>query len=266
MKSKTPLISVIIPIYNESCNISALDKEIKKTIEKLPCKYEIIYINDGSTDSSLKELLSFKKVTIINLTKHYGQSEAIDAGLRQATGQYIVTMDGDGQNNPKYIITLFNKLISENFDFVNCRRMHRKTKKGIIFMSSIQKYIQSKLLGDDMNDPGCSLRIYRKKTINNLYLRGKMHRFITTLLKLRGFSTGEIEITDRRRRFGKSKYGYGKALKMSADLLYIFIFIKLKIKTAYFWILTTLLFATSLAIFITARKEDISIKILSGAL
>jgi glycosyltransferase involved in cell wall biosynthesis len=265
MKSKIPLISVVVPIYNESHNISNLDKEIKEAIKKIPCKFEIIYINDGSDDGSLNELLTLKNITIINLSKHYGQSIALDAGFRQAAGQFIVTIDGDGQNNPGYIAELFDKLISGNFDFVNCRRVHRQTKKGIIFMSAMQKYVQFKLLGDDTHDPGCSLRIYRKKVIANLFLRGKMHRFISSLLKLNGYKAGEIKIIDRRRKFGKSKYGCGKAFKMSVDLLYIFIFIKLKIKAVYIWTLTALLLIATAIVFLVA-KDSMLIRTLSGAL
>lgn len=214
-------LSVVIPVYNEEGNILLLDKELKEEVSKIFSNFEIIYINDGSTDNSLKELLSLSNVKIINLNRNYGQSVAFDSGFKNATGDLIVTMDGDGQNDPRDIKYLFEKLEKDNLDVVAGFRKYRKDKKGIKILTKIGRFLRKRLIGDIVNDQGCSLRIYKREAVISLDIGGEMHRYILALLKWKGFNIGEVVVNDRARVHGKSKYNYSKALRGFIDLIWI---------------------------------------------
>lgn len=214
-------LSIIIPIYNEEGNIIPLNNEIKTEVQKDFSDFEVIYVNDGSTDQSLKELLSLSDIKVIDLNKNYGQSIAFDAGFKQAIGDIVVTMDGDGQNDPRDIKKLYEKLKSENLDVVAGWRKNRRDKGGIKILTKIGRFLRKKLIGDVVNDQGCSLRIYTKEAAKSLDLGGEMHRYILSILKWKGFKIGEIVVNDRVRVFGKSKYNYSKAVRGFIDMIYI---------------------------------------------
>lgn len=176
-------LSVIIPVYNESKNIIPLYKELKEELSKNFEDFEIIYINDGSQDNSLQELLSLKDVVILDLNKNYGQSIAFDCGFKHGTGYYFVTLDGDGQNDPKDIKRLYDELINKNLEVVSGFRKNRKDKKGILLLSKLGRYLRQRIIQDTVRDTGCSLRIYKRVTINSLDLYGEMHRYILAILR-----------------------------------------------------------------------------------
>ncbi len=212
--------SVIVPVYNEEGNISQLDKEIKTVMSKLG-KYEIIYINDGSRDKTLKELQELKKITIINLNRNYGQSVALDAGFKASQGEIIISLDGDGQNDPTDIPKLLEKLKKENLDVVAGWRKNRQDKKGIQILTNIGKNLRRILIKDNVHDTGCTLRVYKKEAAKSLDIQGEMHRYILALLRWKGFRIGELEVNHRPRTNGQSKYGYNKAIKGFIDLIHI---------------------------------------------
>jgi len=218
--------SVVIPIYNEKENISQLDKEIKEVMKKVSNNYEIIYINDGSTDNSSNILKKLDNIKIINLNKNYGQSTALDAGFKEAKGELVISLDGDGQNNPADIPKLINKLKKEDLDVVAGWRTKREDKKAKILLSKTGNFFRKIFLNDKVHDTGCTLRVYKNKAVKSLDLQGEMHRYILALLKWKGFRIGEIPVNHRKRKNGKSNYGYKKSLKGFVDLIYVWFILK----------------------------------------
>jgi len=213
--------SIVVPVYNEEGNIAQLDREIKEVMSRISKNYETIYVNDGSRDHSLEELKKLKNVKIINFTRNFGQTSAFDAGFKASQGEIIISMDGDLQNDPRDIPRLLEKLRKEDLDVVAGWRRHRKDGGGIRVLTTIGRKLRSFLLSDVVHDSGCALRVYRKEAIKSLDLWGEMHRYVTQLLKWKGFRVGELEINHRPRIHGKTKYGYHKAVRGFIDLLYI---------------------------------------------
>lgn len=223
MRKKTSKIyySVIVPVYNEEGNVKKLNHQIKQVMKTLRKTFEIIYINDGSTDNTLEELKLLEKIKIIDLNKNYGQATALDAGFKNARGEIIISLDGDLQNNPEDIPKLLKKLNKENLDVVCGWRKHRKDKSGIKILTKIGRFLRKTLISDGVHDTGCTLRVYKKTAVKSLDISGEMHRYILAILKWKGFRIGEIEVDHRPRINGKTKYGYSKALRGFIDLLYI---------------------------------------------
>jgi len=212
--------SVIVPIYQEEGNIPELDSQLRVVMNKLG-SYEIIYINDGSKDNSLKELKKLKNCIIINLNRNYGQSIALDAGFKRASGDYIISIDGDLQNDPKDIPKLLEKLQKDNLDVVAGWRKKRKDKNGIKILTKIGMLFRSLLIKDNVHDSGCTLRVYRKEAAKSLDLWGEMHRYILAILRWKGFTIGELVVNHRPRIHGTTNYNYKKAYKGFIDLIYI---------------------------------------------
>ena len=214
-------VSIIVPVYNEEGNIAKLDQEIKVSISKITPDFEIIYINDGSIDGTLKELEALDNITVINLNRNYGQATALDAGFRACTGDYVVSLDGDGQNDPADIPLLLEKLKNENLDVVTGWRKNRKDKSSINILTRIGRFFRHFLIGDTVHDTGCTLRVYTKEAVGCLDIGGEMHRYIIALLKWKGFKIGELIVNHRPRTVGKSKYNCSKAIRGFLDLVYI---------------------------------------------
>ncbi len=217
----TPVYSLVIPIYNEQDNISQLHSEINQVMNTLKQSYEVIYINDGSTDNSLSELKKLKNIKIINLNRNYGQSTALDAGFKAAKGNIIISMDGDLQNDPKDIPRLLNKLNNENLDVVAGWRKHRKDNTSTKILTHIGRFLRSIIMRDPVHDTGCTLRVYKSKAAKSLDLQGEMHRYILPLLGWKGFKIGELEVSHRSRIHGISKYNSTKAIRGFIDLIYV---------------------------------------------
>lgn len=214
-------ISVIIPVYNEEQNISNLDLEIKSSISGITKNFEIIYINDGSTDKTLEKLNNLKDITIIDLNRNYGQSTALDAGFRICTGKYVISLDGDGQNDPADIPLILSKIQSENLDVVAGWRKHRKDDFVINFLTHLGRFFRLIFISDVVHDTGCTLRVYKLEAVKSLDIQGEMHRYILAILKWKGFKIGEIVVNHRPRIMGKSKYNWTKAIRGLIDLIYI---------------------------------------------
>lgn len=213
------MISIIIPVLNEEDNVFKLHKEIVNICEKNCYKYEIIFINDGSTDKTLENLKTLKPIKIINFRKNFGQTFALDAGIKQAKGDYLITMDGDGQNDPHDIPKLIKKLESENLDVVSGWRKKRKDPILKKFFSRCAYLVRKALLNDWIHDSGCTFKIYRKECFINLDLVGEMHRFIPALLMMKGFKVDEVKVNHRKREFGKTKYNWTRGVKGNLDIL-----------------------------------------------
>ena len=217
---KSPEYSIVVPVYNEEGNIENLDKEIKQVMNKLG-SYETIYINDQSSDNSLSDLKKLKNVKIIELNRNYGQATALDAGFKTAEGKIIISLDGDGQNDPADIPLLLKKLKEEDLDVVAGWRKNRADKNGIKILTRVGRLMRSIFIRDQVHDTGCTLRVYKKEAAKSLDLQGEMHRYILALLRWKGFKIGEVVVNDRKREHGKSKYNYSKAERGFLDLIYI---------------------------------------------
>ena len=226
---KNPRISIIIPIYNEEENIVLLCSELKEILISLLTKkeiksYEIILINDGSTDNTQKviEEVSNKNsfVKYIQLRRNFGQTAALKAGFEHCTGDLVVTMDGDLQNDPKDIPRLIKK-INQGYDVVSGWRYDRKDAFFKKISSRIINNLRRIIIGDSLHDYGCSLKIYKKECIKDLELFGELHRYITAYLYFKGYKVGETLVNHRQRKFGKTKYGFKRGLNGILDLLYL---------------------------------------------
>ncbi|RKY34813.1 MAG: glycosyltransferase [Candidatus Omnitrophota bacterium] len=218
-------ISVIIPVYNEEENIPLLYEELIQVLENIGSDYEVIFVDDGSTDSSLEILKEIKernpRVKILSLERNTGLSSALKAGIDKASGEVIITMDGDLQNDPQDIPKLLN-YIQEGYDVVSGWRRYRKDpflKRG---SSIIANYIRNKLTSESINDSSCMLKVYKSEYLKKIKFYRGWHRFLPTLLKMEGARVIEVEVTHRPRTYGQSKYGIkNRLIKPFIDTLVV---------------------------------------------
>lgn len=217
------LISIVIPLLNEEENIPILYDELVGVLKQREEEYEILFINDGSTDNSpvlLAELAEKDPhLVIINFRKNFGQTAAMAAGFDYAKGDVIITMDADLQNDPKDIPKLLSK-IEEGYDVVTGWRHDRKDAFiNRRLPSIIANKIISKTTGVSLHDYGCTLKAFRSEVIKNVKLYGEMHRFIPAIASGMGIDFTEIKVNHRPRRFGQSKYGISRTIRVVLDLL-----------------------------------------------
>jgi glycosyltransferase involved in cell wall biosynthesis len=230
MNQRKKMISIVIPILNEQENIALLNAEIRTALISLMRRFdaEIIYVNDGSTDGSLVEMRKLRGVKIINLTHRYGQGSALDAGFKAAQGEIVVSIDGDGQNDPNDIPALVEKMEDDGLDVVVGWRRDRKDRFSIRLISNIGMIMRRSIFRDAIHDTGCTLRVYTKEAVGALNIYGTMHRFIVFILAQKGFCIGEITVNHRRRIHGSSKYAATKFIRASIDFLYIWYIYKFR--------------------------------------
>lgn len=201
--------SVIVPIYNEEDSIRRLYYSLKNVMDRIGQSYEIIFINDGSDDSSCEVLDSIElksaNLVVINLNKRSGQSAAMQAGFDIAQGELIITMDGDLQNDPEDIPGLLDKL-EAGYDVVCGWRYDRKDSWRQIVSSKVANIIRKIFTEEPVHDVGCTLRIFKKEVLQNVYLTGGLHRFFTLIVSKLGYKIGELKVRHHHRKFGKTKY------------------------------------------------------------
>ena len=222
---KTPEISIVVPCFNEKQSLQVLFGEIKSALADLEKSYEVIFIDDGSTDLSfdiLEKIYSANKkvVKVIKLKKNFGQTFSWNIGFKNATGKYVVTMDCDLQNDPKDIKKLLNE-IEKGYDVVSGWRFNRQDSISKKFYSGLSNFIRRNIIEDNIHDAGCSLKIYKKELLKDLELYGEMHRYITSILQLRSASIGEVKVNHRKRKFGNTKYNSLRLVKGFLDLMFI---------------------------------------------
>jgi len=212
-------LSIVVPVYNEEGNIENLHKEIKETCEEAGYDYEIIFINDGSCDST--DIICRKLIPLkyIQFRKNFGQTAAMDAGIKAATKELIVTMDGDGQNDPHDIPRMVDYLVENNLDVVSGWRKNRKDNFMKRFVSRGANLFRYLLVHDGIHDSGCSLKVYRKECFKCINLYGEQHRFIPAILKIKGFLVGEVVVNHRARLSGKTKYNWKRTIKGFVDMI-----------------------------------------------
>jgi len=221
MNLQNNLLSIVIPLYNEEDNIQPLLHSIDKGLKNY--SYEIILVDDFSTDKTVNTIktLNHPKVTLIEFRKNYGQSSALAAGIDNAQGEYIITMDGDLQNDANDIPIMLQKMHSENWDLVVGIRNNRKDSFLKKLPSKIANFLIRKATKLNIKDHGCALKIFKNNIAKELNLYGEMHRFIGLLAYLNGARVGEINVNHNRRIHGKSKYGLGRTFKVINDILLI---------------------------------------------
>jgi glycosyltransferase involved in cell wall biosynthesis len=218
-------LSVIIPVFNEEANVEPVCREIRQTLEPLEKNFEIIFVNDGSNDNTRSTLDSLAqeddKIKVVHLRRNFGQTAAITAGVDHASGDVIVMLDGDLQNDPHDIPRLLKKL-EENFDVCSG---WRKTRRDNFFTRTVPSRIANMLIsvisGVRLRDYGCTLKAYRREVLLGVRLYGEMHRFIPVYAAWQGAKVTEIPVSHRPRIHGKSKYGLGRTFKVVLDLLVI---------------------------------------------
>ena len=224
MKSNTH-ISIVIPAYNEEDNIPILYEKLKGVLERLGREYEIIFVDDGSVDRTwerLKEIAEKdQRVKLIRFRKNYGQTAAMYAGFQHVSGEVVITLDADLQNDPEDIPMLLQKL-EEGYDIVSGWRKDRKdpflSRK---LPSMIANWIISKVTGVELHDYGCTLKAYRADIVKRLELYGDMHRFLPALTKRLGAKITEIPVRHHPRLYGKSKYGIGRTVRVILDIFLV---------------------------------------------
>jgi glycosyltransferase involved in cell wall biosynthesis len=216
--------SVIIPVYNEQDNIFPLYGEIVPVMDALKRRFEIIFVDDGSRDGTFARLQrlvsSDRRVRVIKLRRNFGQTAALDAGIRNSRGAIIITLDADLQNDPRDIPRLLAKL-REGYDAVSGWRVKRSDAISKKTFSAIANKFRRWLTGERIHDAGCTLKVYKRACFAGITLYGEMHRYIPTLLLYRGFKVGELPINHRKRQYGRTKYKFGRVLNGFFDLLFI---------------------------------------------
>jgi glycosyltransferase involved in cell wall biosynthesis len=215
-------LSVVIPVYNEEENIRLLHAKLKEALVIIDNEYEILFVDDGSTDRTLSILEDIqagdKHLIVLSLRRNFGQTAAFAAGFDFARGDVIVTMDGDLQNDPADIPKLLERI--KDHDLVSGWRKKRKDPFFTRRLPSIMaNWLISKVTGVKLHDYGCSLKAYRRDVIKNLKLYGEMHRFIPAVASWYGVRIAEVETVHHPRMHGKSKYGISRTLKVVLDLI-----------------------------------------------
>lgn len=211
------MISVVFPAYNEEENVEKLYHSIKEVLDKTGKPYEIIAVENGSTDGTLDRLKRLSPIKIIVIAKNLGQTAGLDAGLKAARGEVIVTMDADLQNDPQDIPRLTAKL-DEGYDIVSGWRKMRHDPLTRKILSRLANWLTRKMTGLSLHDSACAIKAYRKSVLRGVHLYGEMHVFLPAYLYGRGARVAEIEVNHRERSKGISKHNFLKAVKDLSDL------------------------------------------------
>ncbi|WP_291868806.1 glycosyltransferase family 2 protein [Maribacter sp.] len=212
------LLSIVVPLYNEEDNVVLLTEKIHESL--VDYNYQIIYIDDFSTDRTRKVVKDMKddSVHLIELKKNYGQSLALAAGLDYAEGEYIITMDGDLQNDPSDIPQMLSYAVAGEHDVITGIRQKRKDSLVKKIPSKIANFLVRRVTKLDIKDNGCALKVFTKDIAKELNLYGEMHRFITLLAHLEGAQIKQVPVKHHARNAGVSKYGLERVFKVVADM------------------------------------------------
>ena len=237
MNKLNNLISIVVPVYNESDNIKLLINEIINVMKSHQLLFELIIVNDGSVDRTSNVLenlsLEIKQLTVINLRKNYGQTAALAAGFDHSNGDIIVTLDGDLQNDPNDIPKLITN-INEGYDLICGWRFQRKDK---LLNRRIPSKIANRLIGNvtgiHLHDYGCSLKAFKREIIDDIKLYGELHRFLPVLANIEGAKIKEIKVNHRSRKYGQSKYGIDRTFRVLMDLLTVWFMNKFLTRPMY---------------------------------
>jgi len=213
------LLSVVVPLYNEEDNVVLLTQKIHESLAGYT--YEIVYVDDFSTDKTREVIKEMEddEVALVELKKNYGQSLALAAGIDYAHGEYIITMDGDLQNDPSDIPQMLEYALSGEYDLITGIRQKRKDSLVKKIPSKIANFLVRRVTKLDIKDNGCALKVFTKDIAKGLNLYGEMHRFITLLAYLEGAQIKQVPVKHHARHAGKSKYGLERVFKVVADMM-----------------------------------------------
>ena len=217
------MISIVIPVYNERENIAPLYHELTAVLISLHKPYELLYIDDGSTDGTSLELSKYKAdphLRMFQFRRNMGKAAALNLAFQEAKGDVVFTMDGDLQDDPHEIPHFISKL-DEGYDLVNGWKKVRKDPLGKRLPSKIFNYLVRKITKVPVHDSNCGFKAYRSEVVKTLKMYGELHRYIPSLVQAKGFRVGEIPVHHRARKFGKSKYGLSRLTRGFLDLLTI---------------------------------------------
>lgn len=215
-------LSIVIPLFNEKANLNSLYSLLKPVMEKFNEEYELIFVDDGSTDDSFSILENFhnndKTVKIIQFKRNFGKSAALSAGFKYAKGKIVITMDADLQDDPREIQNFIKKL-DEGYDIVSGWRFKRKDPFSKTFPSKLFNYLTSILTRIKIHDFNCGFKVYKKEVIEDIDIYGELHRYIPVLAHWKGYKIGEIKVKHHPRGGGGSKYGLERLFRGFTDLL-----------------------------------------------
>lgn len=216
-------LSLIIPVYNEKENLVSLVEEILKVMPTLKKSWELILVDDGSTDGSSELMTRIAQenayIKAVHLNRNFGQTAALSAGIDNARGKLIITLDADLQNDPNDISLLLKILAESRADIVSGWRKKRRDPWLRSLFSKTANWLIAKITQTKLHDIGCTLKVCRKDIFANMSLYGEMHRFIPALASIQGFKVMEIPVNHRPRQMGQSKYGFSRTLKVFLDLV-----------------------------------------------
>jgi glycosyltransferase involved in cell wall biosynthesis len=221
-----PDLSVVIPVYDEEENLPLLWPELRPVLDGLGLAFEVVFVDDGSQDRSAEIIRAFReadsRVRLVRLKANAGETAATDAGFKAAQGRWVITMDADLQNDPHDIPMLLRRL--DEWDAVTGWRVNRAAGDSSIrrISSRVANRVRNALSEETIQDSGCTFRAFRRECLRGLVLYRGFHRFVPTLLRMRGYRVVEVPVNHRPRRFGRSKYGVmNRAFVAFADLLAI---------------------------------------------
>lgn len=219
------MISVVIPLYDEEQNIEILCDKLISVLDGLNRDFEIILVDDGSTDKTLENMLKARnkddRVRIIKFRKNFGQSAALKAGFNHAKGDVVISMDGDLQNDPDDIPKLLEKIENEDWDVVCGWRSDRKDPLPKKILSKIANLIRRNITSELVHDSGCTFRAYRNECVKDLDLYGETHRYIPAMLMWKGYRICEVKVRHHQRKYGMTKYNWRRIIKGFLDLIVI---------------------------------------------
>jgi glycosyltransferase involved in cell wall biosynthesis len=232
------MLSVVVPVFNEEEVLEAFFTELKKVLPDLSKEYEIIFVDDGSTDNSLEILKSFSEkenqVHVFSFRKNLGKAEALSFGFMQTKGDVVVTLDADLQDQPTEISKLLAK-IDEGIEVVCGWRKNRKDKSNMKIISKIFNFFVGQVFGLRLHDYNCGLKVYTKDAAKSLRLYGGLHRFIPLLAYQQGFIVDEVAVDHQPRKLGKSKYGFSKLWKDLPDMFTMLFLVKYSKRPLHFF-------------------------------
>lgn len=215
-------VTVIVPTYNEEGSLDELYRRLTAMLEGNSSAHEILFVDDGSTDSSLQIIRKLRendrRVKIISFSRNYGKSPALDEAFKAAKGEIVVTIDADLQDNPDEIPAMIAKL-DEGYDLISGWKMNRQDPITKTWPSKLFNFTTSVASGIKLHDFNCGLKVYRREVVKRVHIYGELHRFIPVLAGWEGFRIGEMKVSHFERQFGKSKYGAKRLLNGMFDLM-----------------------------------------------